>query len=117
MSATPSHHHRTTLFCLLLAVATLLATPNSRAAARKPAPESLSASAVAEFANEMASMHGFDAAELRARFAQLHINPAVLQAIQPPSSPKQRSWLRYRSNFLTESRIASGLNFWRQHAA
>lgn len=117
---------RALLSSLLLGCALLvLAAPPAMAkprhghakAAAKPAPLFGDDPAIAEFATAMAERHGFDALHLRAQLAQLHVNPAVLQAILPPLTPTQRSWERYRARFLSEQRIDAGVLFWQTHAA
>jgi membrane-bound lytic murein transglycosylase B len=40
-----------------------------------------------------------------------------LKLIAPPTSPTQRSWQRYRSRFLDETRLHNGEVFWQQNAA
>lgn len=67
---------------------------------------------VIAFALDMEAKHGFAADELLGQFAKISPNAAVLKAIQPPASPLQRSWERYRPRFINEIRIASGIEFW-----
>lgn len=72
---------------------------------------------VISFTREMQDKHGFDSAELLAHFGKISPNASVLKAIQPPSSPLQRSWERYRPRFINEIRIEHGLSFWETHRA
>jgi membrane-bound lytic murein transglycosylase B len=69
------------------------------------------------FVAAMHARHGMDIDRLKARLARLQPNARVLQLVAPPTSPTQRSWQRYRSRFIEDSRIRNGLVFWRQHAA
>ena len=67
------------------------------------------------FARDLEQRHGFDSAELLGQFAQIRPNPRVLQLIEPPASPQQRSWEHYRPRFVNERRIDNGVRFWREH--
>lgn len=71
--------------------------------------------AVIAFIDEMQGKHQFDRDTLMIHFSQITPNASVLKLIQPPSSPLQRSWERYRPRFLNESRIDNGVQFWRDH--
>ena len=71
--------------------------------------------AVIEFAHDLETRHGFKAEELISQFAQARPNATVLKLIQPPSSPLQRSWERYRPRFLNERRIDGGVRFWQEN--
>lgn len=71
--------------------------------------------AVLEFARDMEQGHGFNTAELLGQIARTQPNARVLQLIQPPSSPQQRSWERYRPRFLNERRIERGVRFWQEN--
>ena len=71
---------------------------------------------VREFIREMVDRHGFVERELVFLFGRARREPAILAAITPPREPKARSWSTYRGRFVTESRIAEGLEFWRRHA-
>jgi membrane-bound lytic murein transglycosylase B len=98
-----------TLAPLLLAALTTLtqAAPDS---AGSP-PTFADDPAVIAFAH-----HGFKADELIGLFAQTSPNATVIKLIQPPTSPLQRSWERYRSRFLNERRIDGGVAFWQENA-
>ncbi len=69
---------------------------------------------VSEFIRRMASRHGLSADELRAVFAQARRQQRVLELIQRPAEGKP--WSEYRPIFLTERRIAEGVDFWNAHA-
>lgn len=73
--------------------------------------------AVLAFVGEMQEKHQFDREALLADFAQIKPNAAVLKYIQPPSSPLQRSWERYRPRFINETRIDQGVQFWQSYEA
>jgi membrane-bound lytic murein transglycosylase B len=69
------------------------------------------------FIRELVERHGFIERELKFLFSRARREPAILAAIAPPKDPQARSWLAYRSRFVTEARIAEGAEFWRRHAA
>jgi membrane-bound lytic murein transglycosylase B len=71
---------------------------------------------VRDFIRQMVEQHAFVEPELRFLFARARREPAVLAAIAPPKTAPMRSWLTYRSRFVTEARVAEGLGFWRRHA-
>jgi membrane-bound lytic murein transglycosylase B len=70
---------------------------------------------VIDFAIDLEKRHGFNAEELLAQFAQTRPNAKVLQLMQPPASPLQRSWERYRPRFLNDRRINGGVRFWQEN--
>jgi membrane-bound lytic murein transglycosylase B len=72
---------------------------------------------VRAFVKDMVARHGFVAGELEFLFARARREPAILAAIQPPKDAPLRSWQAYRGRFVTESRIAEGVEFWRRNAA
>ncbi|MBI4755431.1 MAG: lytic murein transglycosylase B [Betaproteobacteria bacterium] len=72
---------------------------------------------VQAFMDEMAQRHGFAREQLQDWFSRASFQPAVIKAILPPASPKQRSWRIYRSRYLDPVRIAGGLRFWSENEA
>ena len=98
----------TLAFCLLFSVFCLLPA-HAETFAENPE--------VALFIAAMQERHGIDASQLQARLAKLRPNARVLQLVAPPTSPTQRSWQRYRSRFIENTRIKNGLAFWQQNAA
>ena len=72
---------------------------------------------VREFVHEMVARHGFVERELNFLFARARREPAILAAILPPKDAKARSWQLYRARFVTDVRIAEGVEFWRRNAA
>jgi membrane-bound lytic murein transglycosylase B len=97
---------------LLLVAMTALA----HAAPNAKAPSFADDPAAIEFARDLETRHGFNADELIGLFAQAHPNATVIKLIQPPASPLQRSWERYRPRFLNERRIGRGVQFWEENA-
>jgi membrane-bound lytic murein transglycosylase B len=70
---------------------------------------------VRSFVAEMAERHGFVPQELNWLFSRVHRVEPALQAIEPPSAERPRSWEEYRAMFVNERRIAAGLHFWKTH--
>lgn len=68
------------------------------------------------FIREMVERHGFVERELQKVFAHAQRQPAILEAIKPPSSPRLRSWSRYRAMFVNEGHLAAGARFASEHA-
>lgn len=97
--------------------ALLLAAFSSFSTASANTPNFASDPAVIDFAIDLEQRHGFKADELLAQFARTRANAKVLKLIQPPTSPLQRSWERYRSRFLNDRRIEGGVLFWQENRA
>ena len=72
--------------------------------------------AAQDFIREMVERHGFVERELQKVFAHAQRQPAILEAIKPPSSPRQRSWSRYRAMFVNEGHLDAGARFASEHA-
>lgn len=66
---------------------------------------------VRDFIDGLVQRHGFQRDELIALFAKARFQPAVIKAILPPSSPRQKSWQAYRARFVEPTRIRAGLRF------
>ena len=98
-----------------LTAALLLAGLTGPSLAADALPAFVDEPAVIEFARDLEQRHGFNTAELLGQFARTRPNSRVLQLIQPPSSPQQRSWERYRPRFLNDRRIDGGVRFWQEH--
>jgi membrane-bound lytic murein transglycosylase B len=54
------------------------------------------------------------AAETREILASAEIQPPILEAMERPAE-KVKPWYEYRQIFLTDQRIAEGVEFWRNH--
>lgn len=72
---------------------------------------------VQAFMDDVAQRHGLAREQLQAWFSRASFQPAVIRAILPPASLKQRSWRIYRSRYLDSVRIAGGLRFWSENEA
>ncbi|HTP61434.1 MAG TPA: lytic murein transglycosylase B [Burkholderiales bacterium] len=104
---------------LVFGLAALLVMPAGHA--KPPAPPGAAVYGKREdvraFVREMVARHAFVERELNFLFSRARREPAILAAIAPPKDAPARSWLAYRSRFVTESRIAEGAEFWRRNAA
>jgi membrane-bound lytic murein transglycosylase B len=70
---------------------------------------------VAGFVAEMSSRHGFEAASLNALFAQVESRPSIVAAMKRPAE-KTMPWNEYRARFVTERRVARGVEVGRAQA-
>ena len=70
---------------------------------------------VAGFVAEMSSRHGFEAASLNAIFAQAVSRPSIVAAMERPAE-KTMPWNEYRARFITERRVARGVEVGRAQA-
>jgi membrane-bound lytic murein transglycosylase B len=71
---------------------------------------------VRAFVREVVERHGFVEKELLFLFSRVRPLDPVLKAISTPPD-KARSWQDYRALFLTEQRIAGGVEFWKANRA
>ena len=65
---------------------------------------------------EMVGAEGFDRAELQALFNEAKRKDSILEAIARPAE-KTKPWHEYRRIFVTPTRTAQGLEFYRHYAA
>ncbi len=63
------------------------------------------------FIEKAVAEHGLDPDELRAVLAEARYQQSIIDAMTRPA--EARPWYQYRPIFLTETRIASGVEFWR----
>jgi membrane-bound lytic murein transglycosylase B len=70
---------------------------------------------VAGFVAEMSSRHGFEASSLNALFAQVESRPSIVAAMKRPAE-KTMPWNEYRARFITERRVARGVEVGRAQA-
>jgi membrane-bound lytic murein transglycosylase B len=66
------------------------------------------------FVSELVQRHGFERKQLEQILAGVRIRPEVLEAFSRPA--ESLAWYQYQPIFLTETRIAKGEEFWREHA-
>ncbi|MFG3453758.1 lytic murein transglycosylase B [Stutzerimonas stutzeri] len=71
---------------------------------------------VAEFVREMTQDYGFASEQLVDVLAQAERKQAILDAISRPAE-RVKPWKEYRPIFITESRVAQGVDFWRENQA
>ena len=71
---------------------------------------------VAEFVGEMTRDYGFAGEQLIDIFRDVERKQSILDAISRPAE-RVKPWKVYRPMFITDARIARGVDFWRQHEA
>jgi membrane-bound lytic murein transglycosylase B len=93
----------------------LLAAPAAAAPKAKPPAQAGYAKRpeVQAFIRDMAQRHGFVERELAFMFSRVKREEAILGFIRPPDKP--RSWQEYRDIFITDKRVALGVEFWAAH--
>jgi membrane-bound lytic murein transglycosylase B len=89
----------TLLACAAALLAILPATASALDAQRED---------VQTFIQQMAARHGFAPAELGQLFTHVESRPSIVQAISRPAE-KTKPWHEYRALFITERRVARGL--------
>lgn len=68
------------------------------------------------FIDTMVNEHGFERGSLQQLLGRAKRQQAILDAIARPAE-KAKPWHEYRRIFITEDRIAQGVQFWRDNAA
>ena len=69
---------------------------------------------VREFIDQLAENHGFDRDEVATLLDHAEVRQEILDLISRPAE-RTHNWGSYRPIFLTEPRIAGGVDFWNQH--
>lgn len=72
--------------------------------------------AVQEFADEMASEHGFDRDELSAIVRRLRFIDSAVQLVKPAPPGKPKNWQAYSARFIEPIRINAGVRFWDENS-
>jgi membrane-bound lytic murein transglycosylase B len=67
------------------------------------------------FIDKAVAEHGLDPDEIRAVLAEARYQQSIIDAITRPA--EARPWYRYHPIFLTETRTAAGVEFWRANEA
>jgi peptidoglycan lytic transglycosylase B len=68
-----------------------------------------------EFVDKMVAEHGFDRDALAAALAEATIEQKIIDTMSRPAE-RVMPWFEYRAIFLTDARIAAGVQFWTEHA-
>ena len=76
----------------------------------------LSREDVSGFIAEMQQRHGLERAWLQQLLGDAVDQPRIIELISRPAE-RVRPWHEYRAHFLTEQRIAEGVQFWHTHGA
>ena len=71
---------------------------------------------VAEFVGEMTRDYGFAGEQLMGVFREAERKQSILDAISRPAE-RVKQWKEYRPIFISDARIARGVDFWREHEA
>ena len=71
---------------------------------------------LAEFVGEMTRDYGFAGEQLMGVFKEVERKQSILDAISRPAE-RVKPWKDYRPMFITDARVARGVDFWRQHEA
>jgi len=69
---------------------------------------------IADFVAEMTHDYGFASEQLVEMLGQAERKQAILDAISRPAE-RVKPWKEYRPIFLTDSRVAQGVDFWREN--
>ncbi len=69
-----------------------------------------------DFIDRMVREYGFEKTEVTRIMHQARLSKSVLEAISRPAE-RVLNWTAYRKIFVTPTRIAGGVAFWREHAA
>ena len=96
-----------TLLIVILSLAIVLLSTAVPAEEPHPGSEDFIVQAIAE--------HGLEEALIREVLADARYQQSIIDAISRPA--EARPWYQYRPIFLTETRIAGGVEFWRANAA
>lgn len=101
--------------CLLAGVSALAQSQQAAPKFQPPAPAAIAASKSA-FIDKMVAQHKFERAEVAALIDGAEINQTILDTMSRPAE-RVVPWYEYRKIFLTEQRIAAGVQFWNEHEA
>ena len=88
----------------------LLLTPLAAVADYASRPE------VQAYLDELSARHGFSRQWLSGVLAGAERKDSIIKAISRPAE-KAKPWHEYRGIFVTDERIAAGVDFWHEHAA
>jgi membrane-bound lytic murein transglycosylase B len=81
-----------------------------------PTPFHLSRPDIAEWIAEVSARQSLPAGEVRALLAEGRSQPRIIAAISRPAE-SVLAWWQYSERLVTETRIAQGVQFWREHRA
>jgi membrane-bound lytic murein transglycosylase B len=68
-----------------------------------------------EFVDRMVTAHGFDRDALAAALEEATIDQKIIDTMSRPAE-RVMPWFEYRAIFLSDARIAAGVQFWSEHA-
>jgi len=96
------------------ATAATAATPTPPVA--PPTPFDLSRPDIDGWITEISARHGIPSGEVRALLAEGRSQPRIIAAISRPAE-NVLTWWQYSERLVSETRIAQGVQFWREHRA
>jgi membrane-bound lytic murein transglycosylase B len=70
--------------------------------------------ALVQLIDKMHRQHGLSKTTLRTWFSQARIVPEIIEAISRPK--EDLPWYEYKKLFVTEERVARGVEYWKDHA-
>lgn len=68
---------------------------------------------IQQFIKEMVKKHKFQSSQLTSWLNQAHVNQTIIDSISKPA--ESLPWHRYRKIFITNKRIQSGVEFWKNN--
>jgi membrane-bound lytic murein transglycosylase B len=71
-------------------------------------------SLIDQFVDRHAMIYKISPEEVRSILAKAELKPDIIQKMERPAE-KRMTWERYRKIFMTEERIAAGVDFWKEH--
>ncbi|MFU8895299.1 MAG: lytic murein transglycosylase B [Gammaproteobacteria bacterium] len=98
------------LCCAIFVVGQLLAAAPASARALD-----LERADVQAFIDRVHEEHGLERETVRSILELARVQPPIIDAISRPAE-RVRPWHEYRNIFMTEARIAAGVEFWREHS-
>ena len=76
--------------------------------------QTLDEDAVKDFVQHMVDAHAFEEKSIESKLLGLERSERVINLMARPAE-KSKTWLEYKDIFVTERRIAKGLDFWEKH--
>lgn len=66
------------------------------------------------FVEEVTARHGLDRAWVEQTLAEASLQPRIIELMTRPAE-RTKPWHEYRDHFITEERVAAGVEFWNAH--
>jgi membrane-bound lytic murein transglycosylase B len=91
--------------------------PSKTRAAMAAGPAYSTRPEVMRFADELAARRNLNPQWVRKAIGQAILVPTVVRLMQPPTQPFVKNWAAYRNRFIDATRIAAGVQFWKDNQA